>query len=66
MDWPTRRNFSSGSVSLKPAAASGYSSFRTFWQVYSSASPPRASMTSTRASITFSVSLSSARWISSI
>ncbi len=30
MDWPTRRNFSSGSSALRPAAASGYSSFRTF------------------------------------
>ena len=40
MDWPTRRNFSSGSSALRDLAVSGYSSSSTFWAVVRMRSPP--------------------------
>ena len=45
MDWPTRRNFSSGSSALRDLAVSGYSSSSTFWAVVRMRSPPFPLMT---------------------
>ena len=45
MDWPTRRNFSSGSAGIILPFSSGYSSARTCLQVSRMMSPPLPDMT---------------------